>query len=31
VIPAKHVLGFVGLQEAVAGHVAEDPFSHRVL
>jgi hypothetical protein len=31
VIPCEHVLGFVGLQEAVTDHVAEDPFSHRVL
>ena len=28
---AEHVLGFVGLQEVAADHVAEDPFSHRVL
>jgi hypothetical protein len=31
VIPAEHVPGVVGLQEAVTDHVAEDPFSHRVL
>jgi hypothetical protein len=31
VIPGEHVLGVVGLEEAVADHVAEDPFSHRVL
>ncbi len=31
VIPAEHILGVVGLQEAVTGHVAEDSFSHRLL
>jgi hypothetical protein len=31
VIPAEHILGLVGFQEAVAGHVPEDPFSHEVL
>jgi hypothetical protein len=31
VLPAQHILGVVGFQEAVADHVAEDPFSHRVL
>jgi hypothetical protein len=31
VIPGQHVLGLVGLQEAVAGHVAENPPSDRVL
>jgi hypothetical protein len=31
VIPGEHVVGLVGLQEAVAGHVAEDPPSDRVL
>jgi len=31
VIPAQHILGLVGLQEAVAAEVAEDPVSDRVL
>ena len=31
VIPGEHVLGVVGLQEAVAAKVPEDPFSDRVL
>jgi hypothetical protein len=31
VIPAEHVLGLVGLQEAVATKVAEHPTSHGVL
>jgi hypothetical protein len=31
VIPVEHILGVVGLHEAVAAEVAEDPFSHRVL
>ncbi len=31
VIPAEHILGCVGFQEAVAGHMAENPLSHRVL
>ena len=31
VLPRQHVPGVVGLQEAVADHVSEDPFSHRVL
>jgi hypothetical protein len=31
VIPCEHVLGVVGVQEAVADHVAEDPFSYRLL
>ena len=31
VIPAEHVLGLVGLQEAEAAEVAEDPTSHGVL
>jgi hypothetical protein len=31
VIPRQHILRLVGLQEAVASEVAEDPFSHRVL
>jgi hypothetical protein len=31
VLPAQHVLGVVGLQEAVTDHVAEDALSHRVL
>ena len=30
-IPAEHVLGIVGFQEAMADHVAEDPLSDRVL
>jgi hypothetical protein len=30
-LPAQHILGVVGLQEAVAYHVAENPLSHRVL
>ena len=31
VIPAEHVLGVMGFQEAVAGEVSEHPFSHGVL
>ena len=31
VIPAEHVFGVMGLQEAVAGKVTEDPLSDRVL
>jgi hypothetical protein len=31
VIPRQHVFGFVGLQEAVADHVTEDPFSDCML
>jgi hypothetical protein len=31
VIPGQHVLGVVGLQEAVAAKVAEHPTSHGVL
>ena len=31
VLPSEHVLGVVGLQEAVADHVAEDPFPDCVL
>jgi hypothetical protein len=31
VIPAEHVLGVVGVQEAVAPKMAQDPFSDRVL
>ena len=31
VIPAPHILGFVGFQQAVAAEVAEHPFSHRML
>ena len=31
VIPAEHVFGVVGLQEAVATEVAEDPFPNGVL
>jgi hypothetical protein len=31
VLPAQHIIGFVGFQEAVADHVAEDPLSDRVL
>jgi hypothetical protein len=31
VIPAEHSLGVVGFQEAVADHVAKDPFSDGVL
>jgi hypothetical protein len=31
VIPGEHILGLAGLQEAGTDHVAEDPFSHRVL
>jgi hypothetical protein len=31
VLPSEHVLGLVGLQEAVAPKMAQDPFSDRVL
>ena len=31
VIPGEHVFGVMGLQEAVAANVAEDPLSHGVL
>jgi hypothetical protein len=31
VIPGQHVLGVVGLQEAVAAEVPQHPFSHSVL
>ena len=30
-IPAEHVLGIVGLQEAMADHVADDPGTDCVL
>ena len=31
VIPAEHILGFVGLEEAMATKMAEDSFAYRVL
>ena len=31
VIPGEHILGFVGLEEAVAPKMAEDSFADRVL
>ena len=31
VLPAQHILGLLGLQEAVADHVTEDPGADRVL
>jgi hypothetical protein len=31
VLPAQHILGVVGLQEAVAPKMAQDPLSDRVL